>query len=96
MIPAGPVPSNPAELLESASMTKLLESSKERFDVVIIDTPSVNAYSEALVVASKSDGVVLVMKAGKLKNEMALKAKASLDYGHAKIIGAVLNHVSRS
>ena len=76
-------------------MTDLLETSKKRYDIVIIDTPSVMTMSDAMVVASKSDGVVLVIKTGKVKNEIALKAKAALDYGQAKIIGAVINNVSR-
>lgn len=95
VLTAGPIPSNPSELLESISMTDLLETSKKRYDIVIIDTPSVMTMSDAMVVASKSDGVVLVIKTGKVKNEIALKAKAALDYGQAKIIGAVINNVSR-
>ncbi|UVI29129.1 CpsD/CapB family tyrosine-protein kinase [Paenibacillus spongiae] len=95
VLTAGPLPSNPSELLESISMTELLETSKERFDIVFIDTPSIMTLSDALVVASKSDGVVLVMKAGKVKNEILLESKAALDYGQVKIIGAVLNNVNR-
>ncbi|WP_219837814.1 CpsD/CapB family tyrosine-protein kinase [Paenibacillus sp. R14(2021)] len=95
VITAGPVPSNPSELLESIPMTNLLESAKGSFDIVIIDTPSIMSVSDGLVVASKSDGVVLVMQAGKVKNQIALQAKASLEYGNAKLIGAVLNNVNR-
>ena len=95
VITAGPLPANPSELLESIPMTELLAAAKERFDIVILDTPSIDSVSDGLVVASKSDGVVLVMKAGKVKNEIALKAKASLEYGNAKLLGAVLNNVNR-
>ncbi|NBD26332.1 CpsD/CapB family tyrosine-protein kinase [Paenibacillus glycinis] len=95
VITAGPLPANPSELLESIPMTELLAAAKERFDIVILDTPSIDSVSDGLVVASKSDGVVLVMKAGKVKNEIALKAKASLEYGNANLIGAVLNNVNR-
>jgi capsular exopolysaccharide synthesis family protein len=95
VICAGPIPSNPSELLDSTSMTSLLKATKEWFDIVIIDTPAIMTVTDALVVAGKSDGVVLVFNAGKVKNDSAMKAKASLEYGNVTIIGAVLNHVSR-
>jgi capsular exopolysaccharide synthesis family protein len=95
VISAGPIPSNPSELLDSLSMTTLLEATKERFDIIIIDTPPIMTVTDALVVAGKCDGVVLVIHAGKVKNDAAAKAHASLEYGKATILGAVLNHVSR-
>ena len=95
VITAGPIPSNPSELLESKAMTALLEAMKELFDIIIIDTSSVMTVTDAQVVASKSDGVVLVIKSGKVRNEMALKAKSALEYGKATVIGAVLNGARR-
>jgi capsular exopolysaccharide synthesis family protein len=94
VISAGPIPSNPSELLDSLSMTDLLEAAKERFDIIILDTPAIMTVTDALVVAGKCDGVILVIRAGKVKNDMAEKAKVSLEYGKATIIGAVLNQVS--
>ncbi|WP_199618140.1 CpsD/CapB family tyrosine-protein kinase [Paenibacillus alkalitolerans] len=94
LITAGPIPPNPSELLDSIPMASLLGMAKEMFDIVIIDTPAITMFADALVVANKCDGVVLVMNSGKVKNEIAIKAKESLEYGKATIIGAVLNNVS--
>ncbi|MBO7744913.1 CpsD/CapB family tyrosine-protein kinase [Paenibacillus sp. MWE-103] len=94
-VTAGPIPPNPSEMLDSDAFSALLQAAKEQFDLVIVDTPPVTDLSDGLVVASRCDGVVLVMKAGRVKNETALKAKAALDYGKAKIIGAVLTNVNR-
>ncbi|WP_274650362.1 CpsD/CapB family tyrosine-protein kinase [Paenibacillus humicola] len=92
---SGPIPPNPSELLDSPQMTALLNEAKERYDVVIVDTTSVLEVTDAQIVASKCDGVLLVIKPGKVKNEIAVKAKASLEYGKATVIGAVLNEVGR-
>jgi len=89
---SGPVPPNPSELLDSPAMTLLLQAAKESFDVVIVDAPAIKPVADALVLAGKCDGVVLVLRAGRVKREAALKAKASLAYGNANILGAVLNH----
>jgi capsular exopolysaccharide synthesis family protein len=92
VICSGPVPPNPSELLDSTHMTVLLEEVKDHFDIVIIDTTSIMNVTDAQVLASKCDGVLLVMNPGKVKNDIAIKAKASLEYGKATVIGAVFNH----
>lgn len=92
---AGPIPPNPSELLDSRPMTDLLAAAKEKYDIVILDTPPILTFADALIVAGKCDGAVLVMRAGKVKNDSAIKAKEALEYGRATIIGAVLNQASR-
>ncbi|CAM3557266.1 CpsD/CapB family tyrosine-protein kinase [Marinicrinis lubricantis] len=95
IIPAGPVPPNPSEMLSSKSMSELLEQLKEHYDVVLIDTPPVMPVSDAQIIAAQSDGVILVIDTGKVRKEMALKAKKSLEHVNARILGAVLNNVNR-
>lgn len=95
IISAGPTPPNPSELLSSKRMGALLESTKEMYDVIIIDTPPVMFVTDAQIVAAQSDGVVLVIDSGKVKKEVALKAKASLDHVKARLIGVVLNNINR-
>jgi capsular exopolysaccharide synthesis family protein len=95
LIPAGPTPPNPSELLSSKRMAALLETTKGMYDVIIIDTPPVMFVTDAQIVAAQSDGVVLVIDSGKVKKEVALKAKASLDHVKAKLIGVVLNNINR-
>jgi len=95
IISAGPTPPNPSELLASKRMAALLETARERYDVVIIDTPPLMYVTDAQIAAAQSDGVILVVEAGKVKKDVALRAKASLDHVKARLIGVVLNNVPR-
>ncbi|MEV5027111.1 CpsD/CapB family tyrosine-protein kinase [Paenibacillus sp. LPE1-1-1.1] len=96
VIAAGPNPPNPSELLSSDHMGALLEKLRETYDVIIIDTPSIMSVTDAQIVAAQSDGVVLVIGSGKVKKEVALKAKASLEHVQANLIGVVLNNINRN
>jgi len=92
---AGPVPSNPSELLESEAMTALLESAKRDFDIVILDTAAMRSTSDALIVADKCDGAVLVIRRGKTKLEAAAKAKDTLKASRTRMVGAIFNQIGR-
>ncbi len=96
IIHAGPVPPNPSELLSSKRMATLLSTARESYDVIIIDTPPILSVTDAQIVATLSDGVVLVIDSGKVKRDVALKAKASLEHVNAKLIGIVLNNINRN
>lgn len=96
ILPAGPVPPNPSEMLASKRMDQLLEKMKEHYDIIIVDTPPIMVVTDAQIVASKSDGVVLVIDSGTVKKEAAIKAKASLEHVKARILGVVLNKIKRS
>ena len=95
VLPSGPTPPNPSELLSSRRMAELLKELRGRYDVIIVDTPPVLAVADAQIVSSLCDGTVLVMKAGGVKRELALKAKASLEHAKARILGVVLNKMNR-
>lgn len=95
VITSGPIPPNPSEMVSSKRMTSLLEDLKERFDIVLVDTPPALAVTDAQLVATKCDGVVLVVDSGKVKKDIALKAKENLEYVRAKILGVVLNNMDR-
>lgn len=88
---SGPVPPNPSEILASKRMSALLCDLKEQFDVIIIDTPPIIAVTDAQIVAAKCDGVLLVIDQGKVKREIARKAKARLEHVKANILGVILN-----
>lgn len=96
IIQAGPTPPNPSELLSSEPMAKLLKQAREQFDVIVMDTPPIMSVTDAQIVAAQSDGVVLVVDSGKVKKDVVLKAKASLDHVKAKLIGVVLNKINRN
>jgi capsular exopolysaccharide synthesis family protein len=95
LIPCGVFPPNPSELLGSQRMGQLLDSLKELSDVVIFDSPPVVSVSDAAVLSHRVDGVVLVIKAKKTRQDMARQAILNLQQAGAHILGAVLNHVSK-
>lgn len=95
LMTSGPIPPNPAEMMASNRMTAILQELRSSFDIILIDTPPLLAVTDAQIVASKSDGVIMVVSYGKVKRDIAVKAKASLDRVGAKMLGVVLNNVKR-
>lgn len=95
LMPSGVVPPNPAELLASNRMKTLLDELKVQFDIIIVDTPPVLAVTDSQILATISDGVVLVVDSGKVKIAQAQKAKEKLEHVNAKILGVVINNVKR-
>lgn len=93
LIPSGPVPPNPAELLNSERMRKLLEDLKEKFDVILLDTPPILAVVDALIVSTLADGMVFIIRAGKTTRKPFLRAVEELKQTKTKIIGVVFNEV---
>ena len=92
VLPAGPAPPNPAELLGSRRMKEAIAALLEQADVLLFDAPPVMAVTDALVLAVQTDGVLLVVKAGGTKREHVQQAKERLDRVNARIVGAVLNN----
>lgn len=92
VLPSGPIPPNPSELLGSKGMMALLEQVKEDYDMIIFDTPPVLAVTDSQVLANVTDGVVLVVSSGRTETEDAKKAKELLESAQAKILGVVLNN----
>ena len=94
VLTGGPIPPNPAELVGSKHMKRLIEGASEQFDMVLIDTPPVIAVTDAAILAQKVDGVILVLASGKVNKDDAQTAKEHLDNVGVKILGAVLNKVT--
>lgn len=93
LLPSGPIPPNPSELLGTARMQQIIECLKEHCDLLIIDAPPVVAVTDASVLAAKVDGIVLVVNAGSNRPEMVQKAKELLVKAKGHILGVVLNRV---
>jgi capsular exopolysaccharide synthesis family protein len=91
LLPSGPLPPNPAELLGSKRMQELLESLKGKADLVVIDSPPVTVISDAVVLATRMDGVLIVFRAGRTRLEQARNALNALKQVHARVLGVVLN-----
>lgn len=93
VLTSGQLPPNPAEILGSKRMSEILTALLEQADIVLLDAPPVIAVTDAAVLSSKVDGVLLVVSAGKTKRENARKAQTQLEKINARIIGVVLNNV---
>jgi len=93
ILPSGPLPPNPSELLGSRRMTELIDQLKAQADFVLFDSPPIIAVTDAAVLATKMDGVLLIIKAGVTKRELAKKAKDLLEKVNANLLGVVLNNV---
>lgn len=91
VLPAGPVPHNPSELLDSARMIEVIEDLKQRADLVIFDSPPVLSVADATILAAKMDGVLLVVDSGYTRRGTAKRAKEVLQGIGANLIGVVVN-----
>jgi capsular exopolysaccharide synthesis family protein len=96
MIPAGPVPPNPAELLSSHKMNRILEKSQQQFDFVLLDSPPVLQVTDSLMLGQLVEGTILVVRAGKTTYEMVESGVKKLKDSHIHILGLVLNRVRES
>ena len=92
VLTTGPLPPNPAELLASRQMDAILARLDERADVLLLDAPPVAAVADAAILSAKVDGVVLVVGAGKVKRDVARKARAQLEAVNARVLGVVVNN----
>jgi protein-tyrosine kinase len=92
---SGPIPPNPSELLSSNSMKQLIETIRQDYDIVLIDSPPIGAVTDAAVLSTITDGIILVTASGQVEIDQAQSAKELLQKVNANIIGVVLNKVSR-
>jgi polysaccharide biosynthesis transport protein len=94
ILPGGKRPNNPAELLSSARFRQMIDIFREKFDLIIIDTPPVLAVSDPSVVASVVDGVVVTMRLRRNIKPLATRTLSTLEAVDAPILGIVVNGVS--
>ncbi|MGI6776590.1 MAG: CpsD/CapB family tyrosine-protein kinase [Acetivibrionales bacterium] len=94
-ITCGVKPPNPVEMLESQEFEKFLKSVSEKFDVVIIDTPPLGSVIDSAIIASKTDGVLIVIKPNIVRRENVEMVKEQLEKVNARILGVVLNNMSK-
>jgi uncharacterized protein involved in exopolysaccharide biosynthesis/Mrp family chromosome partitioning ATPase len=95
VMPGGRVPPNPIELLASSRMRVLLDLLKKHFDVILIDSPPVGAMSDAAVLASQCEGLILVIKAGDTNLRLIRRGISQLEAVDAPIAGVVLNMIDK-
>jgi len=94
VLPSGPVPPNPSELLGSARLGKILGLLREKFDMIILDCTPLIPVTDATVLSTQVDGVILVIKSGATRRKILKRGVKQLEDVQAKIIGAVLNQIN--
>ena len=95
LVPSGPLPPNPADVLGSSKMEQVIDAFRKRADVILFDAPPVVAVTDAAVLGTKVDGVLLAVAAGRTRRDHAERAKELLERVNVRIIGAVLNETAR-
>ena len=93
MILSGPVPPNPAELLNNEKFTALVEITKKESDYVVIDTPPIGQVIDPAIVAQQTDGVIFLVSQANVSYKYAQKQIEQLKRSGCRILGAVLNKV---
>lgn len=93
VILTGPVAPNPSELLGGKNFKELLATLREKYDIIIIDTPPLGSVIDSAIVARECDGVILVIAAEEVSYKFAAKVKEQLETANGHILGVVLNKV---
>lgn len=94
VLTSGPIPNNPSEILLSDGMKSLLKKLEQSYDIVLLDSPSAGLVSDAIILSSIANGVIIVYTSEKTKLELARNIKASFAKANINILGAVLNKVA--
>lgn len=93
VLPSGPIPPNPSEMLASISMEQTIKAFEDFYDYVIIDTPPLLAATDSQVLSSISDATLLVVDIKKTKRRQVTEAKRRLDHVGARLLGVVMNKI---
>jgi capsular exopolysaccharide synthesis family protein len=92
LLPSGPLPPNPADLLGSARMDEVISTLGEGADMLLFDTPPVIAVTDTALLATRLDGVLLVVRAGSTRRDHAQRAKELLERVNIRVVGAVITN----
>jgi tyrosine-protein kinase Etk/Wzc len=92
-IAAGKTPPNPVQLLSSTGMRALLDIAEQEYDRVIIDSPPLNLFPDAVALSSAVDGVIVVARAGVTPFDALVDTAEQLRHANTRVVGAVLNGI---
>jgi capsular exopolysaccharide synthesis family protein len=96
LLTAGTLPPNPSELLNSSAMESFLKAIEKQYDIALFDSPPIIAVTDAAVLATRMDGVILVAKSGGTGKDALLRSRVLLENVNAKIFGVLLNGMNIS
>ncbi len=94
VLSSGPIPPNPAELLGSDQMRRLMATLQARYTHVIVDSPPISSFTDGVLISTMVDGVLLVVHGGKSSRHIVRRSKQLLNDVGAKVLGVVLNNVN--
>jgi capsular exopolysaccharide synthesis family protein len=94
VIPSGPIPPNPVELLISKAMTDMMAGLRQHYDFIFIDAPPLMGIQDAILLGEHADGLLLVAWGGKTARKTIEKAKAEIEKFNIKLFGLILNNVN--
>ncbi|MBC7900404.1 MAG: polysaccharide biosynthesis tyrosine autokinase [Saprospiraceae bacterium] len=94
LLTSGPIPPNPAELIGSPQMVRLLKSLQNHYTHVVVDSPPIASFTDGVLIASMVDGVILVVHSGESSRQVVRRTRQLLQDVGAKILGVVLNRVN--
>ncbi|MBO3463340.1 polysaccharide biosynthesis tyrosine autokinase [Aetokthonos hydrillicola Thurmond2011] len=94
VLTVGTIPPNVAALLDSQRMSLLIQEAIESYDCVIIDTPALSLFGDALILSKMADGILLVVRPGVLHSSVAKTAKTMLEQARSRVLGMVVNGVT--
>lgn len=95
LLASGPMPPNPADLLGTVKMDALIAGLLKQADIVLFDAPPVAVVTDAAILGSKVDGVLLVIQAGKTRRDHSERAKELLEKAKVRVIGATLTNAPK-
>lgn len=93
VVPCGPTPPNPAELIHTEKFARILRECADNYDRVILDSPPTSAVTDPVVLGTMADGVLLVVRANRTTRDAAGHARRQLATANARLIGVVINEV---
>lgn len=94
VIPSGPIPPNPSELLSSEQFGAVLKGISGEYEYVLIDTPPINVVTDALTLPSENTDIILVCRVGSTTYDQYGKAVASIELSGMNLIGTIMNGIS--
>ncbi|MCP4267903.1 MAG: polysaccharide biosynthesis tyrosine autokinase, partial [Candidatus Brocadiaceae bacterium] len=93
IITCGIIPPNPSEILESSSLEKFCDTVRDKFDIVIFDTPPAMTVTDAVVLSKNMDGVILTIKSGSTAKNTVKRCISKLTSSKCEVLGAIINYV---
>lgn len=93
LLPSGPIPPNPSELLASEQFAALMEGFEKEYDYVVLDTPPIHVVTDAMAMKDVISGILLVLRHGVTRNQEVFECMRRIDFADASLLGFVLNDI---